>query len=107
MDINDLIVEGNAFQFTLGQYGYSLNDTFGYTKWKEKCKRYLNSEFPNDKFIETFEKKCDETNNPTTQSAMIGCLESLRDMPSIIQKSDDKNHKPETVVNVHQNQHVV
>lgn len=106
MDINDLIQEGNSFKFSMGKFGYSLNDTFGYTKWKEKCKRYLNSEFPNDKFIETFEKKCDETNNPTTQSALIGCLESFRDMPTIIEKPLKIDKNTGTIVTVQQNQHV-
>lgn len=103
MDINDLIQEGNSFNFSMGKYGYSLNDTHGYTKWKEKCKRYLNSAFPNDKFIESFENNCNEHNGPTTHSALIGCLESFRDMPTIV---DKPSKIAGTVISLQQNQHV-
>ena len=104
MHINNLIQEGNSFQFSMGKYGYSLDDNQGYTKWKEKCKRYLNSEFPGDKFIDNFEKKCEESNNPTTNSALIGILESFRDMPTIVVNHSKTVRNNGTVVNVHQNQ---
>ncbi len=107
MDINDLINEGNSFFFQKSDFSSYVNDSQKYTKWKEKCKRYLSLNYSNDKYIENFEKKCNEYAKSSVHNVLIGMLEAFRDMPTIIQKSDDKNHKPETVVNVHQNQHVV
>lgn len=107
MDINDLINESSSFSFYRREFGEEINNSAGYAKWKEKCKRFLNIHYANDKYITNFEKKCSEYENSYIHNELIGMLEAFRDMPTIIQKSDDKNHKPETVVNVHQNQHVV
>lgn len=105
MDINDLIQEGSCFQFYETQYGDKINDSDGYVKWKEKCKRYLNLNYTYDKFIESFEKNCNIYINRYTHSELIGCLEAFRDMPSIVQKQSPKGISTlGTVVNVHQTQ---
>jgi hypothetical protein len=105
MDINDLINEGNSFKFNLIDFGYAINDSDGYAKWKEKCKRFLNLNYTDDKFIESFEKNCGVYNNKRAHSELIGCLEAFRDMPTIAQKQNPKDISvPNTVVNVHQTQ---
>lgn len=104
MHINNLIQEGNSFHFYQGEFDEKINNSAGYAKWKEKCKRFLNLNYTDDKFIESFEKNCSIYDNSSTHNELIGMLEAFRDMPTIIQKTDDKNHKPETIVNVHQTQ---
>lgn len=105
MDINELIIEGKSFYFIEGEFSNHINDAPNYAKWKEKCKRFLNLNFKNDKYIENFEKNCAVYDNSHTQNELIGILEAFRDMPSIIQKPTSRSKGvPDTVVNVHQNQ---
>jgi len=104
MDIDELIQEGNSFHFNKTQYDEEINDSFGYIKWKEKCKRYLNLTYPNDKFIESFEKNCYFVNR-RAHSELIGCLEAFKGMPDIVQNQSPKGASDTgTIVNVHQTQ---
>ncbi len=108
MDINELINEGSSFRFYQGEFQEKINNSAGYAKWKEKCKRFLSLNYTNDKYISSFEEKCYEYENSYTHNELIGMLEAFRDLPTIIHNtSDNKAHKPETVVNIHQNQHQV
>jgi hypothetical protein len=105
MDINDLITEGKKFYFIDSEFSNDINDAPNYAKWKEKCKRFLNLKFKNDKYIENFEKNCAFYDNSHTHNELIGIIEAFRDMPSIIQKPTSKSKSGQsTVVNVHQNQ---
>lgn len=104
MDVNELINEGCRFHFYTTDFDEKINDSVGYAKWKQKCKRYLSLNFKNDKYIQSFEEKCDEYHNSYTHNDLIGMLVAFRDMPTVIQKPNDKKKQSGTIVNVHQTQ---
>lgn len=105
MNINDLIREGNNFSFYQNEYTEGINNSAGYAKWKEKCKRFLNLNYTDDKFIESFEKNCSIYDNSSTHNELIGYLEAFRDLPTIVvNHSKTEKNQQGTVVNVHQTQ---
>jgi len=104
MDINDLIQEGNSFYFSKNDFDERINDSVKYAKWKEKCKRYLNINYKGDKYIESFEEKCNEYENSYTHNELVGILEAFCDMPILILKPIENGKDSGTVVNVNQNQ---
>jgi hypothetical protein len=104
MDINELINEGSSYVFFQHDYGEKINNSAGYARWKEKCKRFLNLHYADDKYLINFEEKCNDYENSYTHNELIGMLEAFRDLPTIIIKPDDKYSHQGTVVNVHQTQ---
>ncbi len=105
MRIEELIEEGKLFRISKGENGYSVNDPNGYIKWQEKCKRFLNQNYPNDVCVADFENNCKAYPNSTSHIRLIGCLEAICCMPEIIPiRNPNEKSTPDSIVNVHLNQ---
>lgn len=95
MTIDDLITEGSKFKvkstsFHVGEENginiiyeptYYIEDGDAFTAWIEKSKRYIASQFPNDRAIEDFEKYSKEFSSRSI-SSMVAILKSLKDIPT-------------------------
>ncbi len=115
MTIDDLITEGSTFKvestpFHMGEenginiiYGptYYIENGDAFTAWIEKSKRFIASQFPNDRAIEDFEKYSKEFSSRSI-SSMVAILKSLRDIPTPCPIKSKENSG--VVVSVSQNQ---
>lgn len=74
---------------------YSYADTINqqYIRWKEKTKRFLETNFPEDKHIAEFERLCNERDlDPDQQERLVAILEAFVDFPSIIKRAENSSH---------------
>lgn len=115
MTIDDLITEGSAFKvkstsFHMGEENginiiyeptYYIENGDAFTTWMEKSKRFIASQFPNDRAIEDFEKYSKELSSRSI-SSMVAILKSLRDIPTPCPIKSKENSG--VVVSVSQNQ---
>ena len=69
----------------LSYYSYADVINEQYIRWKEKAKRYLDINFPEDKHIAEFESLCNEKDlEPAQQQRLVAILEAFVEFPSII-----------------------
>lgn len=103
MDINDLIQEGNSFHF-YGNFQDKIDNIDIYLKWKAKCKRYLNSNYPNDKFVAEFDNICNSHNGHYHHNELMGILEAIKEIPSKIDSKTIPQKEIGTIININQTQ---
>ena len=81
---------------------YQYDDWEDYQKWVTKTTRFLNINYPNDKFVMDFEKMSENILVPTQQNALLAILEAIASMPTIVpvdNKSKNKRTDPITIKN--------
>lgn len=81
---------------------YKYDDLDGYQKWLAKTIRFLNINYPNDRFVLEFEKVAENSLTPSQQNALLALLEAIASLPTIIpmeNKSKNKKAEPITIKN--------
>lgn len=81
---------------------YKYDDWDDYQKWVAKTIRFLNINYPNDKFVMEFEKMSENRVVPTQQNALLAILEAIASMPTIVpidNKFKNKGTNPITIKN--------
>jgi len=81
---------------------YQYDDWEDYQKWVAKTIRFLNINYPNDKFVMDFEKMSENILVPTQQNALLAILEAIASMPTIVpveNKVKNKGTEPITIKN--------
>ena len=104
MTIVDLIEEGSKFEVKTTSFRFGeecgmnviyeptsyIENGDDFLAWIEKSKRFIASQYPDDRAIHDFEKCANEFSSRSIQS-MIAILKSLKDVPTPCPvKSDDK-----------------
>lgn len=76
-------------------YTYYVYDSYieeEYIKWKENAKRFLDINFIGDRYIDEFNKICDEENlTPKQQNKLLAILEAFKKYPQIIESKKATN----------------
>ncbi len=103
MDINDLIQEGNSFHF-YGSFQDEIDNIDIYLKWKAKCKRFLISNYPNDKFVDEFDEICDSHNEHYHHNELMGILEAIKELPGETERKKIPPKEGGTIININQTQ---
>ena len=65
-------------------YYYKYDDLEGYQKWLAKTIRFLNINYPNDKFVVDFEKVSEGLLATSQQNALLALLEAIASLPTIV-----------------------
>ena len=77
---------------------YQYDNWEDYQKWLAKTIRFLNINYPNDKYVIDFEKMSENYLVPTQQNALLAILEAIASMPTIVPvESKVKNKKTEPI----------
>ena len=115
MTIDELIEEGSKFEVKTTPFHFGeecginviyeptsyIENGDDFLAWIEKAKRFIASQYPNDRAINDFEKCASEFSSRSIQS-MVAILRSLKDIPTPCPvKSDEKTG---VVVSVSQTQ---
>lgn len=84
---------------------YEYPDMDAYHKWTATTIRFINIEFPNDKYVSEFESISDERITPWQQTQLLAILEALSLLPTIIPNNrttqvNEKKDKGEDAINV-------
>lgn len=103
MSIDELIQEGRNFQFS-GNFQDEINNIDIYIKWKAKCKRFLNTNYHNDKFVEEFDEICDSHNEQYHHNELMGILEAIKELPEKIESKPIPLKEAGTIININQTQ---
>ncbi|WP_315351416.1 peptide chain release factor 1 [Segatella oris] len=82
-------------------YEYPKSST--YTKWLERTKRFLNINFPNDKYVDNFEKVSKEELTPEQQEELLAILEAFLEFPDIVSKTSATASKSTRNININTN----
>lgn len=69
---------------------YQYDNWEDYQKWLAKTIRFLNINYPNDKFVMDFEKMSENILVPTQQNALLAILEAIADLPTIVPQNNKK-----------------
>lgn len=67
--------------------GYIYKDNSHYIKWLEKTKRFLNTQFPDDKSVDDFEDISKKDLSPEQQTKLLAILEAFLEYPNVIRKT--------------------
>ena len=115
MTIDELIEEGSKFEVKTTDFHFGeknginiiyeptsyIENGDAFFAWIEKSKRFIASQYPNDRAINDFEKYASELNKQSLPK-MVALLKSLKEIPMpCLAKSDDKKG---VVVSVSQTQ---
>lgn len=63
---------------------YQYDDWEGYQRWLATTIRYININYPNDKYVQDFEHIASQTVTPRQQTALLTILEAFADLPTIV-----------------------
>ncbi len=72
---------------------YQYDNWEDYQKWLAKTIRFLNINYPNDKFVMDFEKMSENILVPTQQNALLAILEAIADLPTIVPHNNKKPNR--------------
>ena len=81
--------------------GYIYKDNSHYIKWLEKTKRFLNTQFPDDKSVDDFEDISKKDLSPEQQTKLLAILEAFLEYPNVIRKT--KPTKGAKSININNN----
>lgn len=101
--LDTLIAELKDMIPTLQHYGGyypgdKYNDMGKYEKWLADTKRFLNINFPNDKFVVEFEKTSKMKLCQNQQQRLLALLEAFANQPALV--PHEKNTKKELGINL-------
>lgn len=73
---------------------YEYRDMEQYEKWLAAAKRFLNINFPEDKYVSEFEEISKKRLGPKQQQRMLAILEAFSNLPTVVPQSNkEQNNK--------------
>lgn len=67
---------------------YEYEDKSFYTKWLQRTKRFLYTQFPGDKDVDNFERISKKKLRPAQQKELLAILEAFLEYPDIVEKEN-------------------
>ena len=107
MTLDELIEEGKRLEFSMvkrqGRFGTYVEhqNEEDYNNWVMLAKRFINTNFPGDKFIDEFDKLSEETISLWQMQSMVAILAAMKELPEV-----SKAHKESesSIINIQNNQ---
>lgn len=107
MTLDELIEQGKRLESSMvkrqGRFTAYIEhqDEGEYNNWVMLAKRYINTNFPEDKFIAEFDRLADEPTSRSQMQSMVAILAAMKEFPEV-----SKVHKESesSIINIQNNQ---
>lgn len=107
ISLESIIVEQrqriSSLQSSVNSPYYNYDDRENYQRWLAKAIRFININYPNDKYVQAFEQIAGQALTPQQQTALLTILEAIADLPTIIPQESNKDTNKQGKITVNTN----